>query len=130
MSKFLGFFRKTFLWLLLLPYAGIYLGAASNQLVLWANNDTFPVKVNAVKMAKMVDATSSLPDGTVMLDDIHCLMTSKTHLNILADNWDFHDGIESIGDLLIEWGYWLTGFCPFIWIFVMIRKAQECPTTR
>lgn len=117
--------RKTFLWILLLPYVFIYFGAASNQLVLWANNDTFPVKVNIVKAQKMAPDAVKLDDGTIMLDDIHCMMTNKTHLNLLADNWDFHDGIESVGDILIEWGYWLSGFCAFVWGFALIVKVKN-----
>lgn len=125
MSRIASFFRKTALWIILLPIACSFVGAASNQLVLWANNDTFPVKVNLAKLQKFSGDSVILPDGTVMMDDTHCLMTSKTHLNILADNWDFHDSIESIGDMLIDFGGWLWGFMPFVWGTVVIARLDS-----
>ena len=116
--------RKTFLWVLFLPYLAVFIGTASNQAVLWANNDTFPVKVNLAKLADLTQGdTIELPDGTVMIDDVHCLMTSKTHLNLLADNWDFqNEGIESVGDMFIELGAWLGTFCPYIWTVYALYK--------
>lgn len=124
MSRFI---RSSFLWVLLLPLGLTVFGAASNQLVLWANNDTFPVKVNPVKAQKFTGPDIvQLDDGTIMLDDEHCVMSSKTHLNILADNWDFKDeGIESIGDLLIELGGWLWTFCPFVWGFAILWRIYD-----
>jgi hypothetical protein len=47
-----NFLRKTLLWFLLLPYVVAYTGAASNQLVFFANNGKFPVRYNAMRMAK------------------------------------------------------------------------------
>ena len=132
MSRIARFFRVTALWILLLPIAANYTGAASNQLVLWANNDTFPVKINPVKLIKFVgDDTVTLPDGKIMIDEVHCVMTSKTHLNLLADNWDFHQSIESVGDLLLEFSEWLQSFCPFVWGAVVIIKLKrdQCPTS-
>lgn len=119
------FLRVTALWVLLLPTAVSFTGAASNQLVLWANNDTFPVKVNLVKLDKFTGGhTITLPDGTVMMDETHCLMSSKTHLNLLADNWDFHETIESVGDMLIDLGAWLWTFCPFVWVAAVVGKLR------
>lgn len=126
MPRIASFFRKTALWIILLPIACSFVGAASNQLVLWANNDTFPVKVNLAKLQEFTgDGGTVLPDGTVMMDDTHCLMTSKTHLNLLADNWDFHDSIESIGDMLIDFGGWLWGFAPFVWGAAVISRLTN-----
>ena len=125
MSRIFVFFRSTALWILLLPYSFVFLGAASNQLVFWANNDTFPVKVNLVKAQHTAPDAIRLADGTIMLDDVHCLMTNKTHLNLLADNWDFHDEIDSIGDLLLEAGEWLSGFCIFVWITIVIGRLRK-----
>jgi hypothetical protein len=115
------------LWVLLLPYVVSFAGAASNQLVLIANNDTFPVRVNLVKVKTFVgDDAVQLPDGTVMLDDVHCLMSSKTHLNLLADNFDFRDdGIESIGDMLLGLGEWLKSFCIFVWVALASRALSR-----
>lgn len=120
------FFRSTLLWILLLPYAISFTGAASNQLVLNANNDTFPVRVNAAKLPKFTGAGAPvLADGTVMLDDTHCLMTSHTHLNWLADVFDFHNDVESVGDLLLEFGNWLEGFCPFVWVALVVERLRK-----
>jgi Family of unknown function (DUF5317) len=130
-----AFFRVTFLWVLLLPYAFTFFGAASNQLVLIANGDKFPVLLNAKKISMMQAAEESeaakLPfryfsrvndDG--MIDDTHCLMTPKTHLNALADIFDFKDGIYSIGDLLLETGAWLGSFCIFVWLALVVAKLH------
>src|SRR5271166_714269 len=101
------FLRTTMLWILLLPVATIVTGAASNQAVLIANGDKFPVMVNPVKLdyfgkehandeakakpsphqeePKRITRLVTLPDGTVMIDDVHCWMSKKTHLNFMAD---------------------------------------------
>lgn len=128
MSRLMSFLRYTALWILLLPIAISYAGCASNQLVLWANNDTFPVKINVVKLLEFTNGHPIiLPSGTIMIDDTHCVMTSQTHLNLLADNWDFrNDGIESIGDVLLDLGSWLSSFCPFVWgAFVIFKLRRE-----
>lgn len=133
----LKFLRKTALWIVLAPLALIYLGAASNQLVLSANHDTFPVEVNTFKQELLAykmqkewkEATAEagvdlpLPDG--MIDDTHCVMTSQTHLNFLADIFDLKDGIYSVGDGGIILGSWLMFFAPFIWVFEAIRRLRE-----
>lgn len=108
------FLRVTMIWVLLLPYAVIFLGAASNQLVLIANNDKFPVMVNEALAAKV--------PANGMLDEVHCVMTDKTHLNLLADIFDFHSETDSIGDLLIDFGGWMSAFMPFVWVALVTRK--------
>jgi Family of unknown function (DUF5317) len=124
MSRIFSLFRVTSLWILCLPTLAFYIGASSNQLVLWANDNKFPVKVNPVHLKKFIGEKTPevLLDGTVMIDSTHCVMTSKTHLNLLADNWDFHDGIVSIGDEFVDLGTWLGAFCPFVWGFAVCRK--------
>jgi len=120
------FLRSTALWILLLPYAISFMGAASNQLVLNANGDTFPVRVNLAKAAKFTNGEAvTLPDGTVMLDETHCLMTAKTHLNWLADVFDFHQDIESIGDLLLGFGEWMQTFAPFVWLALVCDRLRR-----
>lgn len=125
------FLRKTFLWILLSPVALSLLGAASNQAVLMANHDTFPVMVNSLKAEMMVtemkneaeEKEINVPEG--MIDDVHCLMTSKTHLNFLADVFDLKDGIYSIGDFGIMLGSWLWGFVPYVWGFAVINSLKK-----
>lgn len=113
----LKFLRKTHVYILAVPLLLTYLGAASNQLVLIANHDTFPVMVNSSKAAKYSDP-SAAPG---MLDDTHCIMTDKTHLNLLADVIDLKgDGINSIGDLMLETGTWMWSIAPFLWGFAVI----------
>lgn len=107
------------LWILLAPWAAIYLGASSNQLVLIANHDKFPVMFNAGKIARL---ESIGPDG--LLDDVHCLMTHQTHLNALADIFDLKDGMYSIGDGLLTLGEWLNGFCCYVWIALVIWRLR------
>ena len=135
------FLRKTALWIVLAPLAITWTGAGLNQLVLNANHDTFPVEVNTRKEQIFVAKATAewqeeaaaakedgvnigmLPDG--MIDDTHCIMTSKTHLNFLADVFDFKDGIYSAGDGLIYLGEWLSSFSIFIWAFEAIRRLRE-----
>ena len=133
----LKFLRKTALWILLTPAALIYSGAASNQLVLAANHDSFPVMVNDFKSEIMVAKMKAewkedtaeagldikLPAG--MIDETHCIMTSKTHLNFLADVFDLKDGIYSIGDFGIMLGSLLWAYAPFIWAFEVIRRLHK-----
>ena len=121
----LRFLRATALWILLLPYAVSFTGAASNQLVFNANGDTFPVRINPVKLIVFTGDTITLPDNTVLMDPTHCVMTSKTHLNWLADVFDFHNTIESIGDLLIDLGAWLGTFCPFVWVALVVDRLRR-----
>jgi hypothetical protein len=92
-------------------------GFVSNQLVLIANHDTFPVLMNGVVVARV------MPFGYD--DEGHVLMTSETHLNALGDIFDFHSGWLSIGDLLLDAGIWLKTFCPFVWAVLVIKKLYE-----
>ena len=123
----LRFLRSTALWILLLPYAITFTGAASNQLVLLVNHDHFPVAMNVAKFNKWVPAEARVvsDDGVIMIDDVHCLMTSKTHLNALADIFDFKETIESVGDLLLEFGSWASVFCPFVWICFVAERLRR-----
>jgi hypothetical protein len=131
------FLRKTALWIILSPLAIGFLGAGLNQAVLIANHDTFPVLVNTVKAEIFVAKATAqwheaagelgidapLPAG--MIDDTHCLMTSKTHLNFLADIWDFKDGIYSVGDELIGLGEWSWTYAPLVWFVVVVGKLRK-----
>jgi hypothetical protein len=116
---------------------------ASNQAVLIANGDKFPVMLNARKLDKILNPTidadlekilgikivekpAPKPDPDGMIDDTHCQMTSKTHLNALADVFDL-GSIYSIGDFTLYLGEWLMTWTPFVWGYAVIRKlyAQE-----
>jgi hypothetical protein len=60
------------------------------------------------------------------LDDTHVVMTSHTHLNLLADRIDVRtEGIESVGDILIDLGDYTWQFAPIIWGVVVIRKLEK-----
>ena len=124
-----------------MPVACTFAGVLSNQLVLWANHDKFPVMANPVKLQVFTDGEPSLnpdgsvtvkgghfvilPDGTIMMDPIHCLMTKQTHLNFLADVFDFQDVTMSVGDLMLELGDWSWGFCPFLWGSLLCLKVYK-----
>jgi|FreactTroBogLake_1042271.scaffolds.fasta_scaffold32245_1 hypothetical protein len=133
-----NFLKKTSLYILAIPVLFTFLGAASNQLVLIANHDTFPVMVNDRKLADMADHDkksveikfnqpnpAEKQDDTVYLDDVHVEMTSHTHLNFLADVFDLKDGIYSIGDFLLMLGEWLSAFAPFLFVFDTTRKLAK-----
>ena len=96
----------------------MFTGAACNQLVLIANHDKFPVMLNEAKRVKLT------PDANGQIDEVHCVMTSTTHLNFLADIFDFHDSISSAGDGLLELGEWLNTFCIFVWAALVIQKLR------
>lgn len=110
--------RVTMLWIVLLPYLVQGIGAASNQLVLIANHDKFPVMLNEAARVKFE------PDANGMIDAVHCVMTSNTHLNLLADVFDFHVGWFSIGDGLLSLGQWLSSFSLFVWMGLVIQKLK------
>jgi hypothetical protein len=132
-----SFLRKTSLYILAIPVLLFGLGAASNQVVLQANHNRFPVLVNETKVREfnsekvelgpmsitVVKPANVDSDGVVMIDDTHCVMTSETHLNFLADVFDLGN-IYSIGDFLLMLGEWLMGFAPFIFLFDVTRKLR------
>ena len=132
-----SFFKRTSLYILAIPVLFTFLGAASNQLVLLANHDTFPVMVHAKKLQEMtepreqkaINFNKPIPafetDDAVMLDEVHCVMTSHTHLNFLADVFDLKDAIYSIGDFLLMLGEWFGVFAPFVFVFDTTRKLAK-----
>ena len=155
----MNFLRKTALWILLLPIAIWGIGVASNQAVLIANHDKFPVMINSARaqnlelrqliayqkaMNTLNDPTAKPEDwqkaglvaeeieieqNTGMLDQVHCIMTPETHLNALADIFDFNqEGIYSIGDELLFLGDWLRFPCLLLWGFMLTDKVRKLVT--
>ena len=136
------FLRKTSLYILAAPLLFTFLGAASNQIVLIANHDKFPVMWNDYKVAqydlmlhkvaagKDKDAAEQAGFDIVALeedgfiDDTHCVMTPDTHLNLLGDIVDLKDATYSVGDGLIELGEWLGSFSLFLFLFDVVRKLN------
>ena len=133
------FLRKTSLYILAIPALAYGLGFSSNQAVLMANHDRFPVLLNEQKVRDLSSEKVDLgplsfivakpaevdSDGVVMLDDDHCVMTKETHLNALADVFDLKDATYSIGDFLLYMGEYLFGFAPFIFLFDVVRKLRK-----
>jgi hypothetical protein len=137
----LKFLRKTALWIVLAPAVIWGTGLLSNQAVLIANHDTFPVKVNDYKInqyaAHLIAASQSDDEDEATeaqfrlqaldrgyLDDVHVIMTPKTHLNFLADDFDL-DNIYSVGDFLLMLGEWLQTFAIFVWVFEAVRRLRQ-----
>ena len=127
-----SFLRKTSLYLLAIPALFFFLGAASNQVVLIANHDKFPVMLNDTKSAVIADDLKGaeippliyhavVKDG--MIDNTHCLMTQQTHLNALADVFDL-GSIYSVGDFLLMLADWLWAFMPCLFVFDVVRKLK------
>ena len=128
------FIRKTLLYVVLAPFAVMGLGAACNQAVLVANNDTFPVRINPVKLYDWSNKGAKIkiiapipgvyPNGIAFVNDnMHIVMTPYTKLNWLADNFDFHTRILSVGDFLIMLGEYLNGFACWVWAGALLRKT-------
>jgi len=97
------------------------LGTASNQAVKIANHDKFPVLDNGYHYQVNDDG---------MMDDEHCVMTSETRLNALADIFDFEGKTLSIGDMLLNLGDWLreVGYWAFpIYLLAIngVRKRKD-----
>lgn len=138
------FLRKTALYILALPVLCFCLGAASNQLVLNFNNDKFPVRLSDYKIAQYevkLEAAAQSDDEDVarqaqfdltalesegFLDETHCIMSSKTHLNLLADIFDFRgQGIESVGDMMLDLGMYTWSYAPLVWGLVVVGKLKD-----
>jgi hypothetical protein len=109
----------TRLWILTVPLTLTLVGAGMNQAVLIANHDKFPVMLNERKTDHIE------PDEWGIIDNNdHCIMTSKTHLNFLADYLDF-GSIYSPGDLLLILADYLSPFAPFVWgLFLLTDKMR------
>jgi hypothetical protein len=136
------FLRKTSLYLLAIPVLLYSLGFVSNQVVLLANHDRFPVMWSDYKVAeydRMLHEKALSKDKEVaeqakfdiyalesegFIDDVHCVMTSDTHLNALADIVDL-GSTYSIGDGLLYLGEWLFGFVLFLFVFDVVRKLRK-----
>jgi hypothetical protein len=149
-----SFFKRTSLYLLAIPVLTFALGLLSNQAVLVANHDKFPVmyneyKVNAYRLGLerdlktcqelTADDSPDAPPTDVCdpivfdlaalkfgyLDDTHVIMTSKTHLNFLADWIDLRSAVYSIGDALLELGEYGFGFMFPLFVFDVVRKLRK-----
>ena len=112
------FIRVTLLWVLLAPIGFMALGGASNQAVLIANGGKFP----AMATDRWLEGHGYKVDSAGMIDEIHCRMTSTTRLNALGDVFNLQTEIKSLGDMAIELGLWLEGFCSIVWGALVIRK--------
>lgn len=115
-------FKRLKLYILAIPAFCFVLGAGLNVAVKIANNDKFPVMINAEKSK---DETH--PRGYAageMMDEKHVVMSSNDRLKFLADVIDI-GGIYSIGDGLVNIGQYGWTFAPFIWIYALCCKVQE-----
>ena len=132
-------------YLIAIPLLLTFMGAASNQAVLIANGDTFPVMVNAEKIQKwcapvedadplaaIIHAITHQPapdlnscaGGGVFLDGVHTIMQPKDHLKFLADIFDL-GSIYSIGDFGIILGRWMWDWSLSAWVVLVLRKFIE-----
>lgn len=116
--KVFQFLRDTALWIMALPLGLVFVGAASNQAVLIANHGKFPVLLNDT-WARHADSDGMLPDYE------HCVMTSKTHLNALADVFNFGSEIDSVGDLALYLGGVLSPICPIVWLMFILPRLKR-----
>lgn len=146
----LKWLKKTALWIVAVPLLTYYLGAGLNQAVLVANHDRFPVMWNSYKALKyefeiVKAAEETCGDGenanpeicadaqfdlkalqyAGYLDDTHVLMSSKTHLNFLADWIDLKSATYSPGDVLLMLGNLGMEYAPWIWAAVALGKLSR-----
>ena len=117
--------RKTFLYIVIIPWVFWGIGAGLNQTVEIANGGKFPVQLN---QKKWLEHIKKHPEdaGTGMIDDTHCLMTNETHLNYLADIFDLNDnGIYSVGDGFLSIAIYLWSFAPYVWLTLVFVRLIE-----
>ena len=69
-SNIKALLQKTALWILLAPIAITFVGVASNQAVLIANHDKFPVMVNSTKLTEFEARANSLAPS--LGESTHC----------------------------------------------------------
>jgi len=136
-----SFLRKTALWIVALPLLCLGIGIGLNQAVLNANQDRFPVLISSYEVAQYaleLEKGTQSKDADVVeeatfklealdagyLDDTHVIMTSKTHLNFLAD-WIDAGSVYSPGDLLIYAGEYSLTYVPFVWVTVVIVRLNR-----
>lgn len=141
MKRILSF---AYLWILAIPIFFIFTGAASNQLVIAANHDKFPVMLNERKLRERekrnedreeviqkiasmigIDVPKAVEPDDSMLDDVHCVMTKDTHLNFLADWIDLQEAIYSPGDLLMEFGDYIWPFAFPAWFALILNDFRR-----
>jgi hypothetical protein len=144
------FLSTSKVYVLAVPLLLTLLGTGSNQLVLVANHDRFPVMWNDYKVTQYVltleetmagrdqkaalqarfDKIALLQQG--FIDDTHVVMSRHTHLNFLADWLDFHSGTYSPGDMAIWLGSAITGYAYFLWAILMIGDVwkNKCLSTK
>lgn len=116
-----NFIHRTYLWIALLPWLLIGLGAACNQAVTMANHGCFPVLINSHYQQK-VDSEGFFPD-----DHKHVVMNGNTRLKFLGDIFIFGDyeDVISIGDLLIDAGDASRGPLFWIWAGILFSSLQR-----
>ena len=140
-------------YLIAIPLLSFGIGVASNQAVLIANGDKFPVMANEENLRKycapadedagfaaiIAEITGQkahseksvvTPDpyscqaGGEFIDNVHIIMTKKTHLNFLADVFDL-GAIYSIGDFGIIFAEWMLDWAVIAWLVLVLRKFIE-----
>lgn len=111
---------KAKLYILLAPFAITMTGAGMNQVVLYANGGKFPVMMN-----ERIAHRQEIQYG--LMDDIHCLMTDRTHLNFLADYINLHVVIMSPGDVLIELGEMIAAYSLVVWGTLVTLELVKTP---
>ena len=132
--------------LIAIPILLMSAGVASNQLVLIANHDKFPVMVNSAKLEEFTEVPCEKDDDDSffpfafnsefkkkvchedinqdgMIDDVHCVMVPSSHLKALSDIFDL-GSIYSVGDFMLMAGEWLGSFTPIMWLALVLRKLM------
>lgn len=96
-------------WILFLPVAFYFLGRLSNTLVCAVNGGFMPV---------------SIPGGCsdVVFNWNHTCVTAQTHLRFLSDWIVMNSGIESPGDVLMEFGSAMKVPAFLAWVGTFIPK--------
>ena len=137
-----------YFYLLAVPVLALCLGHISNQAVMLANHEAFPVMVNAKdeklihdrqvqeRLAEIFVAISAGSQGPFVdpripqaldnyIDRQHVVMDGSSHLKLLADWIDWGEGVYSPGDVLILTGLYTLPSGLFGWIVLLLRRLYE-----
>lgn len=111
-------------YVLVIPYAALYLGIGMNQLALVTNHNQMPVDWPQSMWAQC-EADPVAPQAE-QGDLVHSCMTEKTHLKFLCD-WIMignptPDYIMSPGDIFIFTYEMIAPYMYFLWFVLMVKE--------
>ena len=124
------FIKKSRLYFFAIPFLFVVIGAGLNQIAVNCNHDSMPVVFNEGNRDGFIHEgfPRTLPDGTVLLDPRHSLLTSKSRTFLLDDIVDFGTSKFSVGDGFLYAADWMLPLMPYFWgmaLYADLRKKED-----